>query len=461
MTVHLPLADELPSASLPTDGRRRRIHPADVHGRFRRARTAVYAALIVLWAVLPWLRVSGHPALFVDLEAHELFLFGLTFNPQDTWLLFFLLTGVGFGLVYATALAGRVWCGWACPQTVFLEGVYRRLERWIEGSREKRMRRDAGPMTTEKIVRKLASHTAFAIASLAIGHIVLAYFVSLPKALAMVRQSPGAHPEAFAWILAVSALLYLNFAWFREQFCVVLCPYGRLQSALVDEHSLVVGYDARRGEPRGKKGTQGAGDCVDCKRCVVVCPTGIDIRNGVQMECVACTACIDACDEIMDRLGRSRGLVRYDSLEGLSGKARRVWRPRIALYSALLLVGTAVALIATRRRTDFEATLLRLPGEPYTIDGPDVRDAFQVHIVNKRAEAIEYAIEVETAQDMTPLVPMPVVTVDPLGDVRVPVFLAVPRAAFQSEFPVHVRVTPSRAPTNTTTVTATFLGPGR
>jgi cytochrome c oxidase accessory protein FixG len=461
MTVHPPLAEEIPSASLPADGLRKRIHPADVRGRFRRVRSAVYALLIVLWAALPWLRVGGHPVVFVDLEARELFFFGLTFNPQDTWLLFFLLTGVGFGLVYATALAGRVWCGWACPQTVFLEGVYRRLERWIEGPRETRIRRDAAPMTAQKVVRRVASHTAFAVASLVVAHIVLAYFVSLPKALAMVRQSPAAHPEAFAWILAVSALLYLNFAWFREQFCVVLCPYGRLQSALVDEHSLAVGYDARRGEPRGKKGTTGAGDCVDCKRCVVVCPTGIDIRNGVQMECVACTACIDACDEIMDRLGRPRGLVRYDSLEGLSGRPRRVWRPRIVLYSVLLVVGATVALIATRRRTDFEATLLRLPGEPYTIDGPDVRDAFQVHVVNKRAQVVEYRVEVEPATDMTALVPMPAVTVEPLGDVRVPLFVGVPRAAFRSEFPVRVRVTPAHEPESVTTTTATFLGPGR
>jgi len=417
--------------------------------------------LIALWAVLPWIDVGGHPAVFVDVESRELFLFGLVFNPQDTWLLFFLLTGVGFGLVYATALAGRVWCGWACPQTVFLDGVYRRLERWIEGGRERRIRRDAGPMTAEKLVRKTATHASFVLASLVIAHIVLSYFVSLAKTAAMVRESPGAHPEAFAWVLAVTTILYLNFAWFREQLCVVLCPYGRLQSALLDEHSLVIGYDARRGEPRGKKGAAGAGDCVDCKRCVVVCPTGIDIRNGVQMECVACTACVDACDEIMDRLGRPRGLVRYDSEGGLSGKARRILRPRIVLYTALLIVGAAVALVATRRRTDFEATLLRLPGEPYAMDGGDVRDAFQLHIVNKRAQSAQYRLDVDPAEGMSALVPMPTVTVDALGDVRVPLFVTVPRAMFRSEFPVHVRVTPLEGGEAPTTVTASFLGPGR
>jgi cytochrome c oxidase accessory protein FixG len=459
MTVHLPVVSELSSESLPSDGLRKKIQPADVRGRFQRARNVVLVLLIAFWAALPWIRVGDHPALFLDVESHELFLLGLTFNPQDAWLLFFLLTGIGFGLVYATALAGRIWCGWACPQTVFLEGVYRRIERWIEGPRERRMRRDAGPMTVEKLARKVASHTAYVVASLLVAHIVLSYFVSLPRTLAMVRQSPAAHPQAFVWVVVISSVLYANFAWFREQLCVVLCPYGRLQSTLLDEHSLVVGYDARRGEPRGKKGTEGAGDCVDCKRCVVVCPTGIDIRNGVQMECLACTACIDACDEIMDRLDRPRGLIRYDSLNGLSGRPRRIVRPRVILYSVLLVVGAAVAFAATRRRTDFEAALLRLPGEPYTTDGSDLRNGLQVHLVNKRAESVEYRIEVEPAAGMSALVPIPTITVDSLGDARVPVFLTVPRGGFHSEFPVRVRVFRTADPRDTSVATATFLGP--
>jgi cytochrome c oxidase accessory protein FixG len=437
------------------------IQPADVRGRFHTARVIVFVFLIGAWAALPWIRVGAHPALFVDVEAGELYLFGATFNAQDTWLLFFLLSGIGFGLVYATAVAGRVWCGWACPQTVFLEGVFRRLERWIEGAREERLRRNAGPMTLQKLGIKAGAHAAFACASLLIAHIVLSYFVSLPKTFAMVRQSPSAHPEAFAWVIAVSALLYLNFAWFREQLCVVLCPYGRLQSALFDEHSLVIGYDARRGEPRGKKGAIGAGDCVDCKRCVTVCPTGIDIRNGIQMECVACTACVDACDDVMDKLGRARGLIRYDSLEGLAGRARRVVRPRLVLYTALLVVGAVVAIAATRRRMDFETTLLRLPGAPYAMDREIVRDALQVHIVNKRAERVEYRIDVEPVDGMTALVPMPTVTVEPLADTRVPLFLTVGRERFHAEFPVRVRVARTAAPLAVSTVIATFMGPSR
>jgi cytochrome c oxidase accessory protein FixG len=461
VSVHLPVVEDQVSAALPADGRRIRIHPADVRGRFHAARVVVFLLLIALWTALPWIRVGSHPAVFVDVESHELFLFGTTFNPQDTWLLFFLLSGVGFGLVYATALVGRVWCGWACPQTVFLEGVYRRIERWFEGPREKRLRRNAGQMTLQKFARKVGTHAGYLVASLVIAHIVLAYFASIPKTLAMVRQSPSAHLEAFVWVLVVSAALYLNFAWFREQLCVVVCPYGRLQSALLDEHSLVVGYDVRRGEPRGKKSDSEAGDCVDCKRCVVVCPTGIDIRNGVQMECLACTACIDACDAIMVKLGRPPGLVRYDSLAGLSGEKRRVVRPRLAFYTGLLLVGAVVAVLATRHRTDFEATLLRLPGEPYTTEDGVVRDALQVHLVNKRDDRVAYRIDVDPVSGMTAVVPISLVTVEALAAVRLPVFLDVPRAVFRAEFPVRVRVTRTDPPGEPTSLSATFLGPAR
>jgi cytochrome c oxidase accessory protein FixG len=452
---------EMASAALPADGRRAAIQPADVRGRFQRARAAVFVALIGFWAALPWVHVGGHPAVFIDVDARALYLFGATFNAQDTWLLFFLLTGVGFGLVYATALAGRVWCGWACPQTVFLEGVYRRIERWVEGPREQRVRRNAGPWTADKVARKAATHGLFLVVSVLVAHIFLSYFASLPKTVQMVRQSPAAHPEAFAWAAAMTAAFYLNFAWFREQLCVVLCPYGRLQSSLLDEHSLVVGYDTARGEPRGKKGTAGAGDCVDCKRCVVVCPTGIDIRNGLQMECLACTQCIDACDAIMDRLGRPRGLIRYDSPDGLLGKPRRFVRSRVVLYSVLLVVGAVVALLATRRRSDFEVTFLRLAGEPYTIEAGEVRNSVQIHVVNKRPTSEAYRLEVEPADGMTVVLPMTTVSIASMSDARVPVFLSVPRGRFRGDFPVRVRVARASDERDARVVGGTFLGPSR
>jgi cytochrome c oxidase accessory protein FixG len=468
--LHLPIDgrpprpgqnEELPSAALPADGRRKAIQPADVRGRFHRARVLLLAFLLAFWVALPWINLRGHPALFLDVDDRQFFLFGASFNAQDTWMLFFVLTGIGFGLVYATALAGRVWCGWACPQTVFLEGIFRPIERLVEGPREKRMRRNAGAWNVDKVARKVVKHALYLAAAFVVAHVFLSYFVSLPKTLQMVRHSPSAHPEAFVWATAMTGIFYANFSWFREQMCVVLCPYGRLQAALLDEHSLLVGYDAKRGEPRAKKGTAGAGDCVDCRRCVVVCPTGIDIRNGMQMECLACTACIDACDEIMDKLGRERGLVRYDSQDGLLGKPRKILRPRVVLYGVLLLIGVVVATVATGKRRDFEVGMLRLPGEPYAIEGGEVRNMLQLHLVNKRSAPAAYRVEVEPAPDMTAVVSMPTVTLQPLAGTRVPLILSVPRDRFRGAFPVNVRVTRADDPRDSTLASAPFLGPSR
>ncbi|MEO8876337.1 MAG: cytochrome c oxidase accessory protein CcoG [Polyangiaceae bacterium] len=430
-------------------------------GRFHVARMICFAALIALWVVLPWIHIRGAPAIFLDVDARKFFLFGLTFNAQDTWLLFFLVSGVGFGLVYVTALAGRAWCGWACPQTVFLDGVFRRIERWIEGPRGKHVRRDAGPLTLSFVVRKIAKHLCYGIASILIAHIILAYFVSLPRELAMIRTSPAAHPEAFIWVLALTALIYGNFAWFREQFCVVMCPYGRLQSMLLDDDSLVVGYDSIRGEPRGKKGVEGAGDCVDCNRCVVVCPTGIDIRNGLQLDCIACTACIDACDDVMDQLGRERGLIRYDSTNGLDGKKTHILRPRMILYTALLVVGALAAWMATRARTDFEANLIRLSGAPYTIDGDEIRNSFDLHVVNKRGSAEIFDLQVDPIPNLNVVAPMSEIRLDSLADAHVPIFLSMPRATFVADTPFRVHLKRRDSENDTTVVVGTFLGARR
>jgi cytochrome c oxidase accessory protein FixG len=277
----------------------------------------------------------------------------------------------------------------------------------------------------------------------------------------MIRRGFAANPRALTWVFIVAVVLYFNFSWFREQLCVVICPYGRLQSVLLDEDSLGVGFDARRGEPRGKKDQQGAGACVDCRRCIAVCPTGIDIRNGVQLECIACTACIDACDGVMTQLGREHGLIRYDSQAGLAGRARRFVRPRLLIYSALLISGALVATVVARRRMDFEATLLRLPGAPYAIEGGVVRNALQIHLVNKRSVAERYLVDVEPRDEMGALVPLREVTVAPLGDARAPIVLSVPLTSFHGDFSVKARVTPEADGTRSAVVTAMFLGPSR
>lgn len=403
--VHLPVVDR--PSSLSADGRRVRIVPADVSGRFTRARLIVRWVLIAFGAIVPFVRIGGRPLLFLDVPARRFFVFGASLNAQDAWLLFFGLTALGFGLLVATTMLGRAWCGWTCPQTVLLEGIFRPIERLIEGPRNTHLRRDAGPWTPQRVARKVAKHTLFVALAALLAHIVVAYFASLPSLGAMILEGPLAHPEAFAWCTAMGALIYLDMAWFREQLCLVVCPYGRLQSAMTDDDSLVVGYDEARGEPRGhrtshRQSSQPSGDetprgdCVDCNRCVVVCPTGIDIRHGMQVDCIACSQCIDACDEVMDKLDKPRGLIRYDSLRGLSGGARRWIRPRVWLYAALAVVGAVVLAIALRSHAPMEATLIRAPGALFVRDGETIRNTFEVHVVNKQDHASEMTVAVLT-----------------------------------------------------------------
>jgi cytochrome c oxidase accessory protein FixG len=457
--VRLPVVtSDSVAGSIDQEGHRRRIIPADVHGRFANARKVVFVLLIALWAVLPWIHIKGAPAVLLDVDARRFYLFGLTFNAQDAPLLFFLASGAAFSLVYATAVAGRAWCGYACPQTVFLEGVFRRVERLIEGPREERMKEVHGKRSVTRALRTAAKHVAFVALAMMVAHIVLSYFVSIPKAWAMVHRSPTEHPEAFAWVSGITALLYFNFVWFREQMCLVLCPYGRLQSVLLDDDSLVVGYDQKRGEPRGKKGKT-TGDCVDCNRCVVVCPTGIDIRKGLQLDCIACTQCIDACDDVMDRLKRPRGLIRYDSQNGLAGKPKRIARPRLYLYTAMLCVGAAVMAFALRKRTDFEVNVTRLAGAPYTVADGQVRNAFDLHVVNKRGEDAAFDIAIDGPPDLVSTVALKHTDVKTLDGVHVPVFMTMPTAKYTHDGPVRVRVTrTSSNPPDEIVTTVTFLG---
>jgi cytochrome c oxidase accessory protein FixG len=416
------------SSALRTDGGRSFVVPADVEGRYTRRRYALFALLLAVYVLTPWVQIAGHPAVFLDIEHRAFYLFGATFNAQDFWLTFFLVSGIGFALIVVTALWGRLWCGYACPQTVFLEGVYRRVERLIEGPRNARLRRDGGPVTLSRVARKVGKHLAFVLISFAVAHVFLSYFVSLPALFEMVRERPREHPEAFAWAAGMTLLMYGNFAWFREQLCLVVCPYGRLQSMLTDGDSLVIGYDSGRGEPRGGAKQSGVGDCVDCGRCVVVCPTGIDIRNGLQMECIGCAACVDACDAVMTKLERAPGLIRYDSQAGLSGLVKRFWRPRLYVYAAAGLLGAVVAMTLARTRLPFEANVLRLSGPPFVLEqaGAQVRNSLELHLINKTGRTVTFHVSGVEADELEYVVAMPQVTLDSLQARRIPVFVQAP-----------------------------------
>ncbi len=475
--------------TIAADGSRPFLYPADARGRFTVARTFGAWALIAIYLLLPWIPIGGHPAVFLDVAGRRFHFFGLTLAAQDTWLLFFGVSGLGFALFFITALFGRLWCGWACPQTVFLDHVYRRIERWLEGDAAARRALQAAPMSAGKFFRRAVKHALYGVASLLITHLFLAYFVSIPQLWSYMHEAPGEHWAAFLFVFIAAAGLYFNFAWFREQLCIVICPYGRLQSALSDDHTLSIGYDTKRGEPRGKlhrdsdnsragspnpaTGTaraslagfgdpalqQRLGDCVDCNRWVQVCPTGIDIRHGLQMECIGCAACIDACDEIMVKVKRPTGLIRYDSLAGLDGGQTRWLRPRTILYGVLMFVGAAVATFAFSTVKPANFSVYRMSGAAYFVGADEVRNQFMVRLVNKRSVAAVFTV---TAADLPAGVRQTgftaPVTLAPLEESINPLVLVVGRQGYAGPFKFTVRVEDA-AHTFTLAREVEFMGP--
>lgn len=354
-------------------GRRIYVYPADVRGFFRRHRTQVQVVLIVFFLTLPWIEIHGRQALLFDITERRFEIFGLSLRAHNAPLLILVLASAAFGLFFATAIFGRIWCGWSCPQTVFIDGVFRRIERWTEGSAFNRRKRDLGPWTFDKIWRRNAKWTLSLVAALIVTHSFLAYFVGTEHLSEMIRRSPSENWGSFVFMLAATALVVFDFVWFREQFCTIVCPYGRFQSVLMDKNSLVVAYDVKRGEPRAtpeskviaKQDGSKLGDCVNCYRCVQVCPTGIDIRRGLQMECIACTSCIDACDEVMTKLKKETGLIRYNKL--VPTRKRRRLNFRAGLYLTLCLLSIAALLFGLASIRPVDVQILRAKDTPYTV----------------------------------------------------------------------------------------------
>lgn len=447
-------------SSIRSDGRRIKIRVADVQGVFQRWKKLVFFVLILVYAVLPWIKLNGHPLVFIDIAHRKFFLFGLTFNAQDFYFVFFVLTGVAFSLFYLAALAGRLWCGWACPHTVFLEGVFRRIERWIEGPRSAQLALAKSPWTLKKASLFCVKHFLYFLCAVVITHIFLSYFISLPVLWNYMNQSPFEHWPVFVWMLVMTGIIYGHFAWFREQLCLIVCPYGRIQSALADDDTLVIGYDYLRGEPRGKKNDPTRGACINCHRCVDVCPTGIDIREGMQLECVGCANCIDACNEIMIKIGQAPGLIRYDSLNGLLGKTRRILRARVFVYTFFLLLGVFVFFAFVQMRKPFEANTLRAVGQaPYVLtEQGNIRNQFVVHITNKEESVAEFSLSVEAPAEVKVLLPITKIRLQSLEDKQIPFFLEVPAETFTHQFPFTLKVKDLERE-NEVRSEALFLGP--
>lgn len=445
-----------------TDGSRNFLHPADVHGRWQVRKNFIWGILLAIYAFVPWIQIGGHPAVHIDLPGRNAFLFGHSFTNQDFYLLFFLVSGLGFALFVVTSLFGRVWCGYACPQTVFMEGVFRRVERWIEGPRDARIRRNLGPQTRDKILRKTAKHVLFLLLAYVNAHVFLSYFIPPIDLVHAVTQPPVHHWAAFVWGIVWTGILYFDYGWFREQTCLIVCPYGRAQSAMHDADTIVIGYDRKRGEPRSKKTREG-GDCIDCFRCVAVCPTGIDIRNGLQMECVGCANCVDACDDIMSRIDRPTGLIRYDSQRGFEeGHRRGLLRPRFFLYAGLALVGLAVFGFTASRRDAFEVRMLRAAGLPYVLEAERIRNVYTIRIQNKRDVPGTFAVRTVVPQgapeSLDIILAQPHLSIGALGDERSPIVAMISRAEWKEPFPITIAVTDS-ATGHTRSVDVLFRGP--
>jgi len=410
-------------------GKRIWLYPRWQRGRFLTARTLVHWALLAVFLVGPWIEVRGHPAIQIDIPGRRIYFWGLTLFATDGYFFLFFFGFLVFGVFLFTALFGRAWCGWTCPQTVFLESVIRPVERLFEGPPSKQKKLDKAPWSAGKVARKLGKWGAFLAFAGILGTTFVAYFRGADGVIA-AQFDPFGDPAATISFAFITGLTFFDFVYFREQTCIVVCPYGRFQSVLLDDNSLMVGYDERRGEPRGKPSREGVGDCVDCKACVQVCPTGIDIRKGSQMECVQCMACVDACDAIMDKLERPRGLISLTSQNRLDGARQQILRGRVVVYALGLLVVFGAFGLTVSRREDVEVNLTRQQVAPWA-QMPDgrVQNGLRLRIQNKSDEDRAFTVRVvepATGQMLAPLSPLTVLS---NRTEHMPVFLILPAEA--------------------------------
>ncbi|MTI26077.1 cytochrome c oxidase accessory protein CcoG [Fulvivirga kasyanovii] len=393
-------------ATVDEKGKRVWVYPKKPSGRFHKLRILVTVVLLGILFAGPFITIGGRPFLLLNIFERKFVILGQAFWPQDFFLLALLLITFFVFIILFTVVFGRVWCGWACPQTLFMEMVFRKIEYWIEGDANQQRKLDKSPWNFDKIRKRAVKHFIFIAISLLISHTVMAYLIGIDQVKEIVSQPPSEHWAGFIGLMAFTGIFYWVFSWFREQACVAVCPYGRLQGVLLDKKSIAVMYDWLRGEPRGKlkKGDvqEEKGDCIDCKLCVHACPTGIDIRNGTQLECVNCTACIDACDDVMLKINKPKGLIRYSSHDAIKQGKQKLFTPRVAAYTVVLTLLVGIFAFSLATRSDIEATVLKVPGQLYqkTEEG-DITNLYNVQFVNKTFEDITLELKIEDAPEVT------------------------------------------------------------
>ena len=387
-------------ATIDQDGNRKYVFPKKPSGKLHNYRLIVSWVLLAVFFITPFIKVNDEPLFLFDIVNRRFILFGQLFWPQDSYLFAILMLTVMVFIVVFTVSLGRLWCGWACPQTVFMEMLFRKVEYFIDGDANKQRRLVKQGWNFEKIWKRLIKFSIFALLALLISNTLFAWVLGTDRLFEIMQEPISENRAAFIGMMVLSGFLMFVYSWFREQVCVMMCPYGRLQSVLLDSNTIVVAYDYIRGEPKGnyKKGENRKeaekGDCIDCKACVDVCPTAIDIRNGTQLECVNCTACIDACNKTMDRVGQPWGLIRFDSEKGISLGQKLKLNARLIAYIAVLLALFTFLNVLLFSRSDVEATILRTPGLLFQQqDDGKISNLYNIKVVNKRRE--QFPIEIK------------------------------------------------------------------
>ncbi len=441
-----------------------KIYPREVQGRFASKRNVAVIVLLGLFYGMAWLRWHGRQALLFDLPARKFYVFGLTLWPQDFWYMALLMIIAALSLFFFTALAGRVFCGFACPQTVWTE-MFLWLERLTEGTRHRRMRLDEAPWGVEKVLRKAAKQVLWVTLAVYTGFTFVGYFTPIRSIAAQILDA-SLGPWAIFWIFLYSLATYGNAGFLREQVCKYMCPYARFQSVMFDEDTLIIAYDPARGEPRGARrrgtdpGTLGLGDCIDCTLCVQVCPTGIDIRKGLQYECIACAACVDACDDVMDKMQSPRGLVRYTTENSMMGRPTHKARPRLFVYGAILALAAGAIVYSLAIRTPLLLDVIRDRNALYReVHGDRIENAYTLKVINEDEHAHRYRLEVRGLEGLTLVEPSSAVEVASGTVGSVPVRLQAPSEEAHGVHAITLHIVALDEPRIERTERTRFIGP--
>jgi cytochrome c oxidase accessory protein FixG len=403
-------------STISEDGSRLWVYPKKPKGKLYNYRTITSWVLLAILFAIPFVKLHGDPILLFNVLERKFIIFGVMFYPQDFHL--FVLSMIAFivFVVLFSVIFGRIFCGWICPQTIFMEFVYRPIEYWIEGNYSQQRKLDESPLDFNKVWRKGLKHILFFLISYITAHFFLAYIIGIDQIILLVKDGPATHLGGFAALIVFSVVHYFVFAKLREQVCIIICPYGRLQGVLLDRNSIVISYDYKRGEPRGKyhplenREETGIGDCIECGSCQAVCPTGIDIRNGTQLECINCTACIDACNSVMRRVNKPEGLIRYASERTIADKSKLKFNVRILFYSVVLVGLLLLIAFLFSVRTDIESTILRAKGTMYQeYDSAHYSNIYMIQVINKTRHTLPVELELDEPDGEIKLIGDPLV----------------------------------------------------